>query len=147
VAHETAPTPALLDAIRARASAGPTKFHLLVPNIAEHAELTSAEREHRHADGERMLQLALPLVEDAAGAPAEGWVSYRHDPFDAIEEALGDAHYHEIILSTLPHSVSHWLHVDLPRRVSHLGLPLTTVIAQEPARPVPAPRSAASSTT
>jgi hypothetical protein len=115
-----------------------------VPNLAEHAELTEAEREHRHADGERMLQLALPLVEEAAGAKAEGWVSYRHDPMDAIEEALGDADYHEIILSTLPHSVSHWLHVDLPRRVSHLGLPLTTVIAREPERPVAARRGAAS---
>jgi hypothetical protein len=25
--------------------------------------------------------------------------------------------------------VSRWLHVDLPHRVSHLGLPLQTVIA------------------
>jgi uncharacterized membrane-anchored protein len=144
VAHETAPTPALLDAIRARAEEGPTKFHLLVPNIAEHAELTEAEREHRHADGERMLQLALPLVEEAAGTQAEGWVSYRHDPMDAIEEALADADYHEIILSTLPHSVSHWLHVDLPQRVAHLGLPLTTVIAQEPTRPLAARHGAPS---
>jgi hypothetical protein len=65
---------------------------------------------------------------------------------DAIEEALADADYHEIILSTLPHSVSHWLHVDLPQRVSHLGLPLTTVIAREPDRPAPAPRGALSPT-
>jgi hypothetical protein len=25
--------------------------------------------------------------------------------------------------------VSHWLHVDLPRRVAHLGYPVTTVTA------------------
>jgi uncharacterized membrane-anchored protein len=143
VAHETAPTPALLDAIRARVAAGPAKFHLLVPNVAEHAELTEAEREHRHADGERILALALPLVEDAAGAPAEGWVSYRHDPMDAIEEALGDAEYHEIILSMLPNSVSRWLHVDLPRRVGHLGLPVTTVVAKEPPVRSPRPRRTA----
>ena len=135
VAHETAPTPGLLAAIRARAAAGPASFHLLVPNLAEHAELTEAEREHRHADGERMLALALPLVEEAAGGVADGSVSYRHDPMDAIEEALRERDVNEIILSTLPHGVSRWLHVDLPHRVAHLGLPLTTLTAKERLRP------------
>ena len=32
---------------------------------------------------------------------------------DAIEEAVHDGSFHEIILSTLPHHLSHWLHVDL----------------------------------
>jgi len=53
---------------------------------------------------------------------------------DAIEEALDVEKFDEIILSTLPHSVSRWLHVDLPRRVAHLGLPVTTVTAQGAAR-------------
>src|SRR5207253_11138654 len=132
-AHGTAATPALVDAVRERAALGPARFHLLVPNVAEHAELTEAEREHRHADGERMLALALPLIEDAAGGAATGSVSFRHDPMDAIEEALHDGDFHEIILSTLPGRVSHWLHADLPQRVSHLGLPLTTVVAKESA--------------
>src|SRR3954447_16270042 len=135
-AHETAATPALLDAVRERASRGSAGFHLLVPNAAEHAELTEVEREHRHADGERMLALALPLIQDAAGGSAVGSVSYRHDPMDAIEEAIHDGGFHEIILSTLPHSVSRWLHVDLPSRVAHLGLPVTTVMAKEPRQPV-----------
>ena len=135
VAHETAATPALVEAVRERAGRGPARFHLLVPNVAEHAELTEHEREHRHADGERMLALALPLIQEAAGGEAEGSVSYRHDPMDAIEEALHDGDYHEIILSTLPHSVSRWLHVDLPHRVSHLGVPVTTVTAKEGREP------------
>jgi hypothetical protein len=54
---------------------------------------------------------------------------------DAIEEALHDGEFHEIILSTLPHSVSTWLHLDLPHRVSNLGLPLTTVVAEERSQP------------
>lgn len=49
---------------------------------------------------------------------------------DAIEEALMAASFDEIVLSTLPHHVSRWLHVDLPHRVAHLGLPVTTVTAQ-----------------
>jgi len=138
VAHETAATPALVQAVRERARRGPAAFHLLIPNLAEHAALTEAEREHRQADGERMLELALPVIQDAAGGAAEGSVSYRHDPMDAIEEALHDGEFHELILSTLPHSVSSWLHLDLPHRVSHLGVPVTTVVAQERSRP---PRS------
>src|SRR3954451_19723036 len=133
VAHETAATPALIDAVRDRAERARASFHLLVPNLAEHAELTDAERAHRHADGERMLALALPLVQDAAGGAADGSVSHRHDPMDAIEETLHDGGFHEIILSTLPHRVSHWLHADLPQRVAHLGLPMTTVTAKEEA--------------
>ncbi len=131
VAHETAATPALVSAVRERAARSPARFHLLVPNLAEHAELTEAEREHRHADGERTLELALPLIQEAAHGAADGSVSYRHDAMDAIEEALHEGDFHEIILSTLPHSVSGWLHVDLPHRVGHLGLPLTVVTAKE----------------
>jgi hypothetical protein len=50
---------------------------------------------------------------------------------DAIEEALDGTDFHEIILSTLPPSISRWLHADLPHRVAHLGLELTTVVAEE----------------
>jgi len=131
VAHKTAATPALLDAIRDRAGRSATSFHLLVPNPAEHAELTENERRHRHTEGEHVLALALPLIDDAAGSHADGSVSTRHDPMDAIEEALDGADFQEIILSTLPASVSRWLHADLPHRVAHLGLPLTTVTASE----------------
>jgi len=130
VAHETAGAPALLDAIRARAARGAASFHLLIPSTSEHAEITDAEREQRHRDGEKRLAEALPLVQAAAGGAATGVVSYRHDPMDAIEEAVHDGSFHEIILSTLPHHLSHWLYADLPQRLGHLGLPLTTVIAE-----------------
>jgi hypothetical protein len=134
VAHKTAATPALLEAIRERASRGPARFHLLVPNPAPHAELTEQERAQKHEEGEHVLALALPLIDEAAGTHAEGSVSIRHDPMDAIEETVQDGDFHEIILSTLPPHVSRWLHVDLPSRVAHLGLPVTTVTARERAR-------------
>lgn len=134
VAHQTAATPALLDAVRARAERGPCWFHLLVPNPARSdAEMLHHEHRQRLAEGERVLSGALPLIEEAAHRPVDGSVSLRHDPMDAIEETLRNDAFDEIILSTLPHGISRWLHVDLPRRVAHLGLPVTTVIAE--ARP------------
>lgn len=132
VAHKTAATRALHDAVRERAARGPARFHLLVPNPGLGGWRPSKAAHPEVTEGEQILALALPLIEEAAGAPAHGSVSKRHDPMDAIEEALHDGDYDEIILSTLPRSVSHWLHVDLPRRVAHLGLPVTTVVAREP---------------
>jgi uncharacterized membrane-anchored protein len=131
VAHRTAATPALLEAIRRRAALGPAGFHLLVPNPAEAAEVSEAERRRKLTEGEHILALALPLLDEAAGATADGSVSIRHDPMDAVEETIQDGQFDEIIVSTLPRSVSRWLHVDLPHRLAHLGLPVTTVVAQE----------------
>ena len=137
VAHRTAATPALLEAVRERAARGPARFHLLVPNPADHAELTEAERHKKHTEGEHVLALALPLLDKAGGGEVDGSVSIRHDPMDAIEETLHDGSFDEVILSTLPRSVSRWLHIDLPRRVGHLGVPVTTVVAEErPAQPL-----------
>jgi hypothetical protein len=131
VAHKTAATPALLEAVRQRAARGPAEFHLLVPN-PHHPSWRPAELMHPDVtEGQQVLALALPLIEAAAGGRAEGTVSPRHDPMDAIEETLHDEDFDEIILSTLPRAVSRWLHMDLPHRVAHLGLPVTTVIAQE----------------
>jgi hypothetical protein len=127
VANRTAATPALLDAVRARAEESPAQFHLVVPD-PEHDHL---RHPHDHSAGEKVLALALPLIIEAAGGHADGSVSIRHDPMDAIEETLRAGDFDEIILSTLPRHVSHWLHLDLPSRVAHLGLPLTTVVAGE----------------
>ncbi|MEA2356915.1 MAG: hypothetical protein QOI62_175 [Solirubrobacteraceae bacterium] len=132
VAHRTAATPKLLAAIKERASRGPCWFHLLVPNpVPADWHPAHAERRRKTTEGERVLALALPLIEEAARRPTDGSVSTRHDPMDAIEEALHDDQFDEIILSTLPRGVSRWLHLDLPHRVAHLGLPVTTVIADE----------------
>ena len=128
VANRTAATPALLDAVRARAEESPAYFHLVVPD-PEHAHLRAP---HDHSAGDKVLALALPLIREAAGGQADGSVSIRRDPMDAIEEALMAGDFDEIILSTLPRRVSHWLHLDLPGRVAHLGLPLTTIVANEP---------------
>ncbi|MEA2381045.1 MAG: hypothetical protein QOH72_1016 [Solirubrobacteraceae bacterium] len=128
-------TPELLDSIRGRAARGTAEFHVLVPNPAP-AEWHPAhpERHEKVEEAGRVLARALPLIEEAAGSAVDGVVSIRHDPMDAIEETLHDADFDEIILFVAPHRIEAWLHVDLPHRVAHLGLPVTTVSSDH--RPV-----------
>ncbi len=127
VAHGTATTPALLDAIRARAQRGPSFFHLLVPNPSP-VDWPPARVREGMIEGQRALARALPLIEAAARHPTDGSVSARHDLMDAIEETIYAGDYDEIILAVPRRGVSRWLHADLPHRVAHLGLPLTTVV-------------------
>ncbi len=126
VANKTAATPALIDVVRMRAAAGPAMFFLLVPN-PDHLAFDREGEDVRH--GEQVLALALPLLEAAAGRGMDGRVAHSPNAYDDIVEELERYDYDEVILSTLPTHVSHWLHLDLPRRVAGLGYPLTTVTA------------------
>jgi len=119
VAHRPAATPPLLAAVRERAAQSPCEFTLLVP------------RPYWDADTEESaltLELALPLLDEAAGGHVEGLVG-ETDPFAAVQGALQRTPFDEIIVSTLPTHVSHWLRMDLPARVRRLGVPVTVVTA------------------
>jgi uncharacterized membrane-anchored protein len=126
VANKTAATPALLDAVRDRAAAGPARFVLLVPN-PDHLVFDRVGQDITH--GEQVLALALPLLREAAGADVEGRVAHSPNAYDVIAAEIEAHVYDDVILSTLPHHVSHWLHIDLPSRVTALGLPVRTVTA------------------
>ena len=121
-------TPELLDAVRSRAALGPIAVQLLVPNPAP-AEWhpTHPERHAKARAAQLVLERTLPDLRAAAGVPVEGFVSTRHDPMDAIEEKLNDEPVEELIIATAPRHVDGWLHADLPHRVAHLGLPVTTI--------------------
>ncbi len=121
VAHRTAATPRLLEQVRSRAAAGPCRFSLLVPR-----PLWDPDTE----ESALTLELAIPLLEEAAGGRVEGLVG-DSDPFHAVAGALQTGRYDEVIISTLPARVSHWLHIDLPARVQRLGVPVTVVTAKK----------------
>jgi len=134
VANRTAATPALLDAVRERAARPPCAFTLLVPSITHGlGALMDSDAQIGTAEAEEVLALALPLLEEAAGAPVEAMIGVA-EPLAAIQDAVNLHGFDEIILSTLPKRVSRWMRLDLPRKVAGLGLPVTTVVARGPDR-------------
>jgi len=126
VANKTTVTPALIDAVRARAEAGPAEFFLLIPN-PDHV-LFDRITEDTSA-GEQVLALALPMLTEAVGNQAQGRVAHSPNAYDDIERDVQAGNFDEIILETVPTHVSHWLHVDLEHRVAGFGLPVTVVPA------------------
>ena len=129
VANRTAATPALLDAVRERAGRGPCTFTLLVPNTAHGLHRVVDPEDQGQSEADETLELALPLMEKAAGGSVEGIVG-DPEPLAAIQDAVNLHGYDEIIISTLPKRFSRWLHLDLPHKAAGLGLPVTTVTAQ-----------------
>ena len=79
------------------------------------------------------LELAIPLLEDATGGHVKGVIGDT-DPLVAVREALDREPFDEVIVSTLPARVSHWLRRDLPSRVEQLGVPVTVVTARTSSR-------------
>jgi hypothetical protein len=129
VANRTAATPTLLDAVRERAARGDCSFTLLVPNPVRGLDRATDPESHDRSEGASVLELALPLLAEAAGGPVEGKVGDA-EALAAIQDAVNLGDYDEIIISTLPTRVSRWLHLDLPHKVAGLGLPVTTVTAK-----------------
>jgi len=129
VANKTAATPALIEAVRARAGQGGATFTLLVPASAHglHQLVDPEDQESTEADA--VIELAVPLLEEAAGAPVDSLVG-APEPLAAVEDALNVHGFDEIIISTLPTRVSRWLKLDLPSKVAGLGLPVTTISAK-----------------
>ena len=129
VANRTAATPELIEEVRSRARsdpARPARFSLLVPRAYWDPDTDESAI---------TLELALPLLDEAAGSHVEGLIG-DNDPFAAVSGAVAGGDYDEIIVSTLPAHISRWLHLDLPTRVRRLGLPVTVVTARGRESPV-----------
>ena len=130
VANRTAATPALVEAVRERAARGPCRFTLLVPHTAHGLHRVVDPEDQGTAEAEETLGLALPLLEEAAGAEVQGMIG-DPEPLAAIQDAVNAHGFDELIISTLPARFSRWLKLDLPSKAEGLGLPVTTITARD----------------
>jgi hypothetical protein len=129
VAHRTAATPALIEQVRERAAKGPCTFTLLVPNPTHGLHKLVDPEDASEGEARDTLELALPLLSDAAGSEVQGLIGVA-EPLAAIQDAVNLRGFDEIIISTLPQRVSRWARLDLPHKAAGLGLPVTTVTAK-----------------
>jgi hypothetical protein len=142
VAHKTAATQPLLDAVRERAQRGPSRFTLLVPRATHGLHKVVDPEDQDAGETQGVINHAVPLLSEAAGTPVEALVGDA-DPGAAIQDAINLHGFDEVIISTLSPRVSRWLKLDLPSKVAGLGLPVTTVTpADAPAVSSTAPGSA-----
>ena len=128
VAHQTAATSGLLDAVRERAQRSPARFHLVVPQQAHGMHKVVDPQDAGADEAQRVLDGALPKLSEAAGGEVTGSIGDA-DPLMAIQDAVNLGNYDEIIISTLPLGISRWLKLDLISKARGLGLPVTHVQA------------------
>ncbi len=123
VANQTLGGDQLMTEVRRRTGAAPSSFYVIVPNTRS----ATAEDEHRATlTAQSRLNQALNQLR-SEGLDARGDIG-DPEPLTAIEDALAGQQFDEIIISTLPSGISHWLRMDLPQRVERkFKLPVTTV--------------------
>lgn len=118
-----------------RVAAGPAEFHLLVPatrskdtqrlmtgvadpmsgyTVVAPEDLSIARDRDRDNAEERLATFLDRLSDHSEILTSEVG---GHDPFAAIARVMERSSFDEIIISTLPSSVSRWLKMDLPSRI------------------------------
>jgi hypothetical protein len=133
VAHQTASSQGLMDAVRARSERSPASFHLVVPQRPHGMHKFVDPHDDGFEEAEAVLAEALPKLSAAARAEVTGSVG-DPEPLMAIHDAVNLGDYDEIIISTLPRRVSKWLHLDLVSKARGVGLPVSHVeAAHDPA--------------
>lgn len=141
VANRTVGGDELAQIITARHAAGPCQFHLLVPvpatpqlgvamgfSAMELGMIPPSYGPDGRAVATERLQFGLEWMREL-GVSVTGSVG-EADAIRAVETVLHSRHIDEIIISTLPTSLSRWLRQDLPHRVERkFRLPVTVVTA------------------
>ena len=129
VAHQTLSSPELLEAMTSRAGEEETTFHLLVPIYHGEPGLTWTEGHDREVALSRLDEARTAMT--AAGLTVTGEVG-SDSPVESVVDVLvrdGADAFDEIIVSTLPRTVSKWLKIDAPSRIQrYTKLPVHHVI-------------------
>jgi len=114
VANETVAGKPLIDAVRKRAEGEEVRVHVISPqNQPKHGYVIYDE--HVRDAAQNRLEMTLALLREA-GIEADGEVM-DPDPYSAVMDALGEADYDEIVISTHPETRSGWLRQGLVDRV------------------------------
>jgi hypothetical protein len=141
VANQTLSGSELAEYVRGRMEEGPCEFTLLVPTTA-HADLSGPflaarpyvavperDTDADYALARRQLNLGLSRLREL-GATVEGDVG-DPDPMQAIGEAFSQRSFDEVVVSTLPSTISRWLRQDLPHKVGRkYRVPVAVVTAE-----------------
>jgi hypothetical protein len=147
VANRTVGGEELAEEVRRRVESGPCEFHLLVPiaspvssavavgsavgDVANIGPTASLEvRDERQIARDR-LAFGLEWL-TGLGATVTGELSSECDTAAAVARVVASSAVHgpidEIIVSTLPSTISRWLRQDLPHRIERkVTLPVTVV--------------------
>ena len=147
VANRTLGGDDLMAVVRERIAAGPVDFYLVVPvfggsdrspvlvapggaSTVPFGGTREPEESTPHELAARRLEHGLNRIRQAGGT-VDGEVG-EEDPLGAVDAVLARREIDEVIVSTLPTGVSHWLRADLPARVHRKHhLPVTTVTMRE----------------
>jgi hypothetical protein len=131
LAHRTAASPELIEALKARQERGPIHATLVLP--------TDGPGIGSRDECRKRLDTALAAWREA-GIKCDGVIG-DPVPLNALLEARDPLLHDEVIVCTLPGQSSRWLSSDLPRTVYRAtGLRTTHVVARDPdAAPAGAP--------
>ena len=149
VANETLAGDRIPVQVAERMARGPAEFHILVPAtrsretrrltavagdplsgyaVVDTVGLDEAIARDRAEAEDRLATFTTRLAEVGAEYTSEVGGP---DPFAAIGTVMGRASFDEIIISTLPTSVSRWLRIDLPSRVKRTySVPVVTITVE-----------------
>jgi hypothetical protein len=114
VANETVAGKPLIDAVLERAAGEAVDVHVISPQNQPRHGYVIYDSTVRDA-AENRLKMTLALLHEA-GIEADGEVM-DPDPYAAVMDALGEADYDEIVISTHPETRSGWLREGLVDRV------------------------------